>query len=55
MWYALLLVAVIFFDQLSKILIAAVAGSAGNAPDGGVHICWVIDNFFEISYCENKE
>lgn len=55
MWYALLLVGVVFFDQFSKILVAAVAGSAGNTPDGGVHICWVIDNFFEISYCENNE
>lgn len=55
MWYALLLVGVVFFDQFSKILVAAVAGSAGNTPDGGVHICWVIDNFFEIFYCENNK
>ena len=42
MWYALLLVAVVLLDQLSKIFIAACSGVAGSLSDGGKHICWII-------------
>ena len=55
MWYALLLVAVVLLDQLSKIFIAACSGVAGSLSDGGKHICWIIKDFLEITYCENSE
>ena len=55
MWYAFLLAAVVLLDQLTKISIAAISGVAGSLPDGGKHICWIIKDFLEITYCENTE
>ncbi|MBR1867985.1 MAG: signal peptidase II [Clostridia bacterium] len=51
MWYIVIFIAVLLTDQITKILVAAFSGFAGQ---GGIHhVFWVIDGFIEISYCEN--
>ncbi len=55
LWFSLIAVAVVLVDQLSKIWVAAASGVAGTLTDGGKHICWIIKNFLEISYYENRD
>ena len=53
MWYAVIFCAVLLLDQITKILVAAFSGAAG-AGGAPVHEFWIIDDFIEIAYCENK-
>lgn len=51
MWYIVIFIALLLADQATKILVASFSGFAGQ---GGIHhVCWIIDGFIEISYCEN--
>ncbi|MBQ7642563.1 MAG: signal peptidase II [Clostridia bacterium] len=53
MWYAVIFFLVVLVDQITKILVAAFSGVAGTGASP-VHEFWIIDNFIEVSYCENK-
>ena len=54
MWFLVLFSAVLLADQITKILVAYYSGAAGSASVDAVHVRWVIKDFFEISYSENK-
>lgn len=55
LWYSIIAVAVILVDQLTKIWVAALSGAAGTLVDNGVHISWVIKDFIEVIYYENRD
>lgn len=53
MWYIFIFVATLLLDQITKILVASSSGVAGSV-EGSKHIFWLIKDFIEITYSENK-
>ena len=54
MWYVVIFILILLVDQLTKILVAAYSGIAGSAGGSTKHLFWVIDDFIEVTYCENS-
>ena len=53
MWYIVIFTAALILDQVTKIAVAAYSGVAGEVV-GSKHLFWLIKDFIEITYSENR-
>ncbi len=53
MWYIVIFIVSLILDQITKIAVAAYSGVAGSVS-GSKHMFWIIEDFIEITYSENR-